>query len=42
MKGVQDTPDSVFCAHGAGFTVDWRDVPHFQHLPNFWQPGGQH
>lgn len=42
MKGVEDTPDSVFCAHGAGFTVDWKDVPHFQHLPNFWQPGGQH
>lgn len=42
MQGVADTPDSVFCAHGAGFTVDWKDVPRFQHLPNFWQPGGQH
>lgn len=42
MKGVEDTPDSVFCAHGAGFTVDWKDVPRLQHLPNFWQPGGGH
>ena len=42
MKGVEDTPDSVFCAHGAGFTVDWKDVPRFQHLPNFWQPDGGH
>lgn len=25
------TPDSVFCSHGAGFTVTWRDVPEHAH-----------
>ena len=29
---VDNTPDSVFCAHGAGFTVKWRDVPEYMHL----------
>ena len=29
---VENTPDSVFCAHGAGYTVKWRDVPSFMHL----------
>ncbi|MGM9613958.1 MAG: NYN domain-containing protein [Oscillospiraceae bacterium] len=27
-----NTPDSVFCAHGAGFNVKWRDVPEYMHL----------
>ena len=29
---TENTPDSVFCAHGAGFTVKWRDVPEYMHL----------
>lgn len=29
---VDNTPDSVFCAHGTGFTVKWRDVPEYMHL----------
>ena len=29
---VENTPDSVFCAHGAGFNVKWRDVPSYMHL----------
>ena len=29
---VENTPDSVFCAHGAGFVVKWRDVPSYMHL----------
>ncbi len=29
---TENTPDSVFCAHGAGFTVKWRDVPMYMHL----------
>ena len=29
---LENTPDSVFCAHGAGFTVKWRDVPAYMHL----------
>ena len=27
-------PDSVFCAHGAGFTVPWRQVSEYMHLPS--------
>ena len=26
------TPDSVFCAHGAGYTVKWPDVPAAAHV----------
>lgn len=29
---LEHTPDSVFCAHGGGFTVKWRDVPAYMHL----------
>ena len=28
----EHTPDSVFCAHGAGFTVKWDKVPEYMHL----------
>lgn len=31
-RDVENTPDSVFCAHGAGFTVRWNRVPDFMHL----------
>ena len=29
---VENTPDSVFCAHGAGFTVKWDQVKEYMHL----------
>ena len=29
---TENTPDSVFCAHGAGFNVKWRDVPEYMHI----------
>ena len=29
---TENTPDSVFCAHGAGFTVKWNEVPQYMHL----------
>ena len=29
---LDNTPDSVFCAHGAGFTVKWNRVPEYMHL----------
>ena len=29
---LEHTPDSVFCAHGAGFTVKWNDVPDYMDL----------
>lgn len=30
---LPNTPDSVFCAHGAGYTVKWDQVESFMHLP---------
>lgn len=29
---LENTPDSVFCAHGAGFNVKWDQVPEYMHL----------
>jgi len=29
---LENTPDSVFCSHGAGFTVKWDQVPEYMHL----------
>ena len=29
---LENTPDSVFCSHGAGFTVKWDKVPEYMHL----------
>ena len=29
---VDNTPDSVFCAHGAGFNVPWNRVREYMHL----------
>ncbi len=29
---LDNSPDSVFCAHGAGFLVKWDQVPAFAHL----------
>lgn len=29
---LENTPDSVFCAHGAGFTVKWNQVKDYMHL----------
>lgn len=30
---LDNTPDSVFCSHGAGYPVAWNDVPDHMHLP---------
>ena len=32
LRDPENTPDSVFCAHGAGFTVPWDRVPEYMHL----------
>ena len=29
---LDNSPDSVFCAHGAGFPVKWDQVPEYAHL----------
>ena len=31
-RDVENTPDSVFCAHGSGYTVKWTDVPAQAHV----------
>ncbi|MBQ3705359.1 MAG: TetM/TetW/TetO/TetS family tetracycline resistance ribosomal protection protein [Clostridia bacterium] len=31
-RDVENTADSVFCAHGAGFVVPWREVANYMHL----------
>ncbi len=29
---LDNSPDSVFCSHGAGFPVKWYDVPEYAHI----------
>ena len=31
-RDLENTPDSVFCAHGAGYTVKWDEVPAMAHI----------
>ena len=31
-RDVDNTPASVFCAHGAGYTVKWDEVPRYAHV----------
>lgn len=33
VADLANTPDSVFCAHGAGYPVAWDQVPAAAHLP---------
>jgi len=35
---LDNTPDSVFCAHGAGFTVKWHQVNEYMHLESCLKP----
>jgi hypothetical protein len=32
VADTENTPDSVFCAHGAGFNVRWNEVKYYMHL----------
>ncbi len=38
---LDNTPDSVFCAHGAGFTVKWDQVKDYMHLESGLKPKPQ-
>ena len=38
---LENTPDSVFCAHGAGYPVKWYKVPEFMHLDYAWHGMGK-
>ncbi|GAY72089.1 ribosome protection-type tetracycline resistance related proteins, group 2 [Lentilactobacillus kosonis] len=33
VSDLANTPDSVFCAHGAGYPVAWDEVPSMAHVP---------
>ncbi|MCR5250291.1 MAG: NYN domain-containing protein [Lachnospiraceae bacterium] len=35
---LRNTPDSVFCAHGAGFVVPWNEVRDYMHVESDLQP----
>ncbi len=37
-RDVENSPDSIFCAHGAGFPVKWDQVPAYAHLPSALVP----
>ena len=37
-RDLEHTPDSVFCAHGGGFTVKWDQVPQYMHLESCLTP----
>ena len=38
---LENTPDSVFCDHGAGVTVKWNRVRDFMHLESGWKQKAQ-
>ncbi len=40
-KDTENTADSVFCAHGAGFVVSWEQVPEYMHLESVLAPAKQ-
>ena len=33
LRDVMNSPDSVFCSHGAGVVVPWNQVEQYMHLP---------
>jgi predicted RNA-binding protein with PIN domain len=35
---TENTPDSVFCSHGAGFHVKWNEVSEYMHLESIIKP----
>lgn len=35
---IENTADSVFCSHGAGFNVNWKDVKDYMHLESILKP----
>lgn len=37
-RDIDNPCDSVFCAHGAGFSVRWNEVPDYMHLESVLAP----
>ncbi len=38
---IENTADSVFCSHGAGYNVNWKDVTEHMHLESVLKPKKQ-
>ncbi len=36
-RDMRNPSSSVFCVHGAGFTVPWDEVPDYMHLPSIFK-----
>ena len=36
---LENSPDSIFCSHGAGFNVRWNLVPEYCHIPPIFPSG---
>jgi len=39
---VQNSPDSVFCSHGAGTVIPWNEVRDHMHVDSGWSADGKH
>lgn len=37
-RDLENPTGSVFCAHGAGFLVEWNEVNNHMHMESVWQP----
>jgi len=37
-RDTENTPDSVFCSHGAGVNIRWDQVPEYMHLESCLRP----
>jgi small GTP-binding protein len=37
VADTENSPDSVFCAHGAGFIVPWNEVPRYMHMDSGYE-----
>ena len=37
LSDLENPADSVFCAHGGGFTVKWNEVGDYMHLDSGWR-----
>lgn len=41
-RDLENTADSVFCAHGAGFTVKWSEVTNYMHIESCLKNGREY
>ena len=41
-RDLENPTSSVFCAHGAGFVVEWDKVQSFMHVDSGWKPEEPH